>query len=97
MPGPYPLGFGTPNTVLSIPLNRRLALVSMIEVQLPRRRLSRIGVAEVNSATGRYSNQLYSSEADFVWLMRNGSIGNATDLLNALGCPAPAKTQPATV
>jgi hypothetical protein len=79
-----PLGFGTPNTVLTVPLNRRLALVSLLEVELPKVQMDRPGVARINSLTGGRANQLYSADADFVWLMKNGGIGNVTDLLDAL-------------
>ena len=80
-----PLGFRTPNTLLSVPLNRRIALVSMIEMQLPPRTLDRLAVAQLNSATGRFSNQIYSPAPDFVWVMKTGQLGNASDLLAALG------------
>jgi hypothetical protein len=82
--GPYSPAFGTPNTIVSIPLNRRVALVSMIESQLPNKRLDRAGVAAVNSATGMYANQLYSAEADFVWAMSDHQVGNVNDLLTSL-------------
>ena len=83
MPGPLPPALGTPNTVVSIPLNRRIALVSMIEEQLPERRLDRTGVAVVNSMTGLYANQLYSADSDFVWVTKDHRVGSAADLLKA--------------
>lgn len=84
MPGLISPAFGTPNTIVSVPLNRRIALVSMIEKELPHKRLDRQGVAEVNSMTALYANQLFSSEPDFVWAKEDEQIGNSTDLLNAL-------------
>lgn len=77
-------GFGTPNTIISVPLNRRLALVSAADVPLSERRLDRADVATVNSATAMYANQLYASGEDFVWTMSDGQVGNSGDLLRVL-------------
>jgi hypothetical protein len=85
MPGPMSPAFGTPNTIVSVPLNKRMAMVSMIEEELPHIPLDRQGVAAVNSMTAMYAGQLYSSEPDFVWIMKDGEIGNAATLLDALG------------
>jgi hypothetical protein len=85
MPGPMSPAFGTPNTIVSVPLNRRIALLSMIEEQLPALTLDRNGIAAVNSMTAMYANQLYSSEPDFVWTMADYRVGTADQLLNALG------------
>jgi len=85
MPGPMSPAFGTPNTIVSVPLNKRMAMVSMIEEELPHIRLDRQGVAAVNSMTAMYAGQLYSSEPDFVWIMKDGEVGNAANLLEALG------------
>jgi len=82
--GPNTPGFATPNTVVSIPLNRRIALVSMMEKRLPPRRLDRTTIGAINSATGKHANQLYMPENDFVWQMKNRQIGNANDLLSFL-------------
>lgn len=84
MPGPISPAFGTPNTIVSLPLNRRVALVSMIEETLPQIRLDRNGVASVNSMTAMYAKQLYSPEPDFVWTMKDHSVGNAAQLLRVL-------------
>jgi hypothetical protein len=85
MPGPMSPAFGTPNTIVSVPLNRRIALLSMIEEQLPALKLDRKGIAAVNSMTATYANQLYSPESDFVWTMADYRVGNADELLNVLG------------
>ena len=84
MPGPISPAFGTPNTIVSIPLNRRIAMVSLIEEELPDMPLDEQGVAMVNSMTGLYSNQLFSSAPDFVWAMKDGRVGRSQDLLKAL-------------
>ena len=79
-----PPAFGTPNTIVSVPLNRRVAIVSMIEKQLPEMRLNKAGVAAVNSMTSMYANQVFSSESDFVWTMKDYSLGNSVAMLTAL-------------
>jgi len=85
MPGPMSPAFETPNTLVSVPLNRRMVLISMIEEELPQTQLDRKGVAAVNSMTAKYANQLYSPEPDFVWVMKDGEVGDAANLLDALG------------
>ena len=82
--GPHSPAFGTTNTIVSVPLNRRMALVSMLEMQLPEKRLDRTAVASINSATGMYANQLYASEPDFVWAMKNHEVGNSNDRFTSL-------------
>ena len=85
MPGPMSPAFGTPNTIVSVPLNRRIGLVSMIEEELPAMNLDRNGVAAVNSMTALYANQLYSPAPDFVWTMADYRVGDTAQLLRALG------------
>jgi len=85
MPGPMSPAFATPNTIVSVPLNRRIALVSMIEDELPATSLDRNGVAAVNSMTAMYANQLYSSKPDFIWTMADYRVGDTAQLLSALG------------
>ena len=82
--GPLAPAFGTPNTIVSIPLNRRIALVSMLEEELGPLDLDQDGVAAVNSMTGLYSNQLYSASSDFVWITKEHRVAKASDLLEAL-------------
>lgn len=69
---------------MSVPLNRRLALVGMLDAELPPRDLDRDGVASVNSMTSMYASQFYASESDFVWTMRDYSIGQIDELWQAL-------------
>lgn len=84
MSGLYPPGFGLRGTVVTVPVTRRIALVGTFEPQAAHLTIGRFQVACINSATGMYANQLYSSEADFAWRMVNGEIGGATDLITAL-------------
>ena len=81
---PISPAFGTPNTIVSFPLTRRMAMVSLLEADLGPTRLDRSEVAAVNSMTAMYANQLYSAEEDFVWLMKDYRVGTASDLLAAL-------------
>lgn len=82
--GPYSPAFGTWNTIVSVPLSRRVALASLMEARLPAKRLDRTNVAIINSATGRYANQLYAPKADFVWATKSHEVGNADDLFATL-------------
>lgn len=82
--GPMPPGFGTPNTIVSLPLSRRMALVSLIEDYLPAVPLDRVGVAIINSMTAMYANQIYSPASDFVISIADHQVGNTAELLKAL-------------
>jgi hypothetical protein len=84
MSGLYPPGFGSRGTVVTVPLTRRIALVGTFEPQPAHLAIGAVKVACLNSATGMYANQLYSSEPDFVWRMKNSQIGRAADLVAAL-------------
>jgi hypothetical protein len=57
----------------------------LIEAEIGWLELDRAGAAAVNSMTAMYANQLYSSDEDFVWLMKDNRVGQASDLLAALG------------
>lgn len=75
---------GTPNTVVCVPLNRRLALVGMLEAELPQQELDRDGVASKDSMSTMYASQFYASEPDFVWTMRDYTVDQVNDLWQAL-------------
>lgn len=92
MPGLIPAAFGTPNTIVSIPLNRRIALTSMLEPGLVSGELDSEAVAAMNSTTASHASQLFSPEEDFVWMMKGGKIGNATALLEGLKKAATVST-----
>lgn len=81
---PISPAFGTPNTIVSVPPNRRMAIVGMLDAELPENNLDRDGIAAVNSMTAKYANQLYSAEPDFVWIMRDYSVGGIKDLREML-------------
>lgn len=82
--GPYPPGFGLRNTVVSIPLHKRVAMVGMLETDVGRRTIGKFEVAQLNSATGMHASQLYCPKSDLVWLMKDGSTGDRDDLLETL-------------
>ena len=74
----------TPNTVVTIPLNKRMAIVSMLDFDVGHRMIGGTGVAQLNSITGMHAGQLYFPPSDFVWRKRDGTIGNREDLLKDL-------------
>jgi len=82
--GPYPPGFGLKNTVVRIPLHKRMAMVGLFDAEATQQMAGRNEVAQINSATGMHASQLYCPAPDIVWWMKNNSIGNRADLLNAL-------------
>jgi hypothetical protein len=82
--GPYSPAFGTLSTIVSLPLSKRMAMVSMLEVNVGTRTLGRNEVAQLNSATAMYARQLYCPESDFVWVMTDGQVGQKADLLHVL-------------
>ena len=57
--GPYSPGFGLSNTLVSMPLSRRLAPASSFEPLPGSRIIDTQGVAEINSRTAVLATQLY--------------------------------------
>jgi hypothetical protein len=88
-PPPFPPGFALSGTAVIMPVNRRIAVSGTYEDQPPTFTLDKYGVAVVNRGTREYANQVYSSEADFVWAMTDERMGNANDLLDMLGNVTP--------
>jgi len=82
--GPWPPGFGLTNTVATVPLNKRMAMIGMFEPLPATRSIGKDEVAAVNSATCMYAEQVFSPEPDFVWKMSDGRIGGKDYLLAAL-------------
>jgi len=80
----YPPGFGLPGTAVTVPLTRRITIVGTFEAQPAQRTVGAVEVACLNSATGMYANQLYSCRPDFVWRMKDSTVGRTADLLAAL-------------
>jgi hypothetical protein len=81
---PYSPGFGKANTLVTMPLSRRLALASSFEPLMERRIIERREVAEINSRTAMLATQLFSADPDFVWRMGDNRLGNASELIAAL-------------
>lgn len=77
-----PPGFGIPNTVISIPLCKSMAMVSMLERDIGDRIIGGHEVAALNSTTAMFARQLYSPVLDFMWLKSDATIGNSEDLMN---------------
>jgi hypothetical protein len=84
----YPPGFDSPGTVVTIPLTTRLAIVGTIAPCAPYKKIGENEVADLNFAVGSSANQLYMSEPDFAWRMRDRRIGRTADLLSALCFPS---------
>lgn len=80
----YPPGYGLANTVVSVPLNRRVALVGTFEPLPGQQTVGSETIAGVNTATVMYANQVFSPVQDFVWLMKDRTIGQVADLLAML-------------
>ncbi len=84
--GPCPPGFGVPNTIVTVPLSRRVALVGMFEPLLKRCEIGEVDVARLNLSTTMYGSAVYSAEPDFVWLKSGGEIGNVKEFLGSVEC-----------
>ncbi len=80
--GPYSPGFGIPETIVTVPLSRRVALVGVFEPLPKRREIGKAEVARLNLSTVMYGSTVYSAEPDFVCLTSDGKIGKKEDLLD---------------
>lgn len=81
--GPYPPGFELPNTLLTIPLNRRVLLISKFEEIETGCIIKEPEIAKSNTRTKEFASQVFSPEKDFVWMKKDGSIGRVQDLISA--------------
>lgn len=81
--GPYSPGFGMPDTLVTMPLAKRLMLVSTLGEVPPARTLDKTGVAEMNARTAMYADQVYAADDDFIWLIDDKRLGNAGDFLKS--------------
>lgn len=81
--GPYSPGFGLSNTLVTVPLGKRLLLSSTFE-GLEAVTLDGKGVAAMNARTSMCANKLYTSKTEFVWLTKEGALGSVGDLLRGL-------------
>jgi len=63
------------NTIFSLPLDKRTALVSMIDRQIPSVRINAREVSLINGETMRYANQVFSPSPDFNWQTPIGHAG----------------------
>jgi len=76
--------FATPNTLLTIPLSRRALLASRLE-EMPSDRyiMDSVDVALMNTFRAMYSNQIYSSQENWIWTM-DGEILESQAFLDDL-------------
>lgn len=82
--GLLPAMLESPFSLVSMPLNRRIALVGVLDEEVPEIAMEENYIAAVNAMTMMYANQLYSSGDDFVWTMNDGSIGKYEDFKQAI-------------
>jgi hypothetical protein len=82
--GTRPPGFGLRNTVVSIPLNRRMVLVGTFEPLSERKTIGNEAVALINTSALMQANQVFSADADFIWLKTDRTIARVDDLLATL-------------
>ncbi len=69
----------TPGSVVSLPISKRLAIVSTFEASPLNRSIGGDEVARLNSGTGSRAAQIYSSGQDFVWFTGDSRVGNWED------------------
>jgi hypothetical protein len=84
MPGPYPPAFGTANTTLSIPINRRMIAVSSFEGQPPFNNMRAEAIGAINGQAISAAKQIYSAEAEFIWRKADNSLTTARECLDLL-------------
>ena len=77
---PYGVGFGIANTWVFVPINRRVVMVGSFEPIVPMT-LDRVSVATVNSGIATWAKQIYYAGPDFIWMMKDGTVGNVAKLL----------------
>jgi hypothetical protein len=84
-----PMGFGTPKTMLTFPLTRRMALTSTFE-ELPSDSyvMHADDVALINSLTALNANQIYSAEEDWLWAGESVTCGAQAYLDSLTDAPA---------
>lgn len=87
-PGPYSWSapaIGMPDSVVTFPVNRKVALIGEIG---PQETVSEVGhewVARINSLTAKSaSTYLYSPCSDFCWLRNDGKVCGRDDLMEAI-------------
>jgi hypothetical protein len=82
---PYGPGFGLRNTMVTFPLNSRVALVGEFDKPSVVKAVPKRFVASVNSFTaGPAERFVYSPNADFTWMNADGAICGMRDLLAAV-------------
>jgi len=84
LPPLIPPNFATPNTMLTIPLSRRVLLSSRLEDSVPEPfELDSVSVALMNTLRATWANQIYSAQENWAWTV-NGDILTAQAYLDGL-------------
>lgn len=85
LPWPFTPNFGTPHTVLSLPVGRRCLLeLSTDPVTSECLKMNGPMVAAFNSLTAQQANQIYAGTDDWVWLDPDGNLANSNDFSKSL-------------
>jgi len=84
LPGPLSPNFATPNTLLTIPLSRRVLLASQLE-EMPSESyiMDSQDIALMNTLRAMFSNQIYSAQENWAWTV-DGEILNSQAFLDRL-------------
>jgi len=78
-------GFERENTEVIMPLNKNIALLGRFEGKSQRLWVSRKQVATINRLLAIHAQRfIYSSRKNFLWLNKDGNIGNIIDLKEEL-------------
>jgi len=79
-----PLGFAMENTLVTVPLSRRTALVGTYETELEGGYIGVDEVAMINAMTAAAATKLYCPKPDFVWRTNAGKVAHLADLFAKL-------------
>ena len=77
-------GFGMTNTQIMIALNKDVALIGNFGGKPQLAQGSQKDVAIINSQTAINARFLFSSQQDFIWYKKDGTIGRIEDLFEAI-------------
>lgn len=80
----YAPGFEMLNTQLMVPLSKDVALIGNFSGKPQVAQGTQKYVAIINSQTARNAHFLFSSEQDFIWYRKDGTIGTITDVFEMI-------------
>lgn len=80
----YIPGFGMKNTQIMVPLNKEVAIIGNFGGKPQLAQGSQKDLAIINSQTARNARFLFSSQQDFIWYKKDGTIGRIKDVFEAI-------------